>query len=168
MEERSILGQNPTRTKQSKVFTIGLLTSVIIIISSVTLLLFIKSQKNNPYKEQFSSVQKTQDFPILYPKKISNDFQLQGESIKSSGGIVTSFYRSGNNTIVVTQQKKPTDFNSDILSGSKDIEISYGKGYVAELGDKSRGIIITDHTLLSVSGTGAIDEATLTKFIENF
>lgn len=168
MEERSILGENPTRNKQSKISTMGLIASVIIVISSVTLLLFIKAQNNNPYKNQFSSVQKTQDFPVLYPKKISNDFQLQEESIKSSGGIVTSFYKSGNNTIVVTQQKKPTDFNSDILSGSKDVKISSGKGYVAKLGDKSRGIILTDHTLLSVSGADAVDEATLTKFIENF
>lgn len=168
MEEESVLGQNPTKNKKSKVSTIGLVVSVIVIISSVSLLLFVKSQNRNPYKEQFSSVQKTQDFPVLYPKKISNDFQLQNESIKSSGGIVSSFYKSGNNTIVVTQQKKPMDFNSDILSGSKDIKISSGKGYVTKLGDKSRGIIITDHTLLSISGTGSLDEATLIQFIENF
>lgn len=147
---------------------VGLVISIVVVISSATLIFFIQSKNQNPYKKSFASVQKTQDFPLLYPKKTSPEFPLQSESISSTSGLVSSSYKSGNNTIVVIQQKKADNLDSNILSGSKDVKVSSGKAYVTELGNKPRGVIITDKTMLSISGSGDTNEATLIKFIENF
>ncbi len=170
MQENSILGQNPApiSKKKSKLPLIGLVISIVVVISSVSLILLIQSKNQNPYKKSFASIQKTQDFPLLYPKKTSPEFPLQSESISSTSGLVSSLYKSGNNTIVVIQQKKSDNLDSNILSGSKDVNVSKGKAYVTELGDKPRGIIITDKTMVSISGSGDTNEATLVKFIENF
>ncbi len=166
MTGESVLGKPPVRRNKPTKLLVLVVASLLVLI-----LLFGIAKtltKESPYKNAFKSVQKDAKFPILYPKKISPDFQLQTDSIQLSSNLVSSSYKAGDKTIVVIQQSKPEDFKSSILTGSKDIKTSSGKGYITELGNKPRGIIVTNQTLVSISGSNEIDEATLTKFIENF
>jgi len=139
---------------------------VVILLAAITVavVIIVYTQKNSgPLSKYASQI----GFPLYYPSRAKNFFQLNKQSVTSQAGLFTytGNYRAASMT--VAEQPMPSQFDYNIISSAKEITAKIGKIYTTDLGDRPTGIIITDRTLVTISSPTA-DINVIEQFAQEF
>src|SRR6476661_8564066 len=100
-------------------------------------------------KEIASSV----NFTLYYPRHLPAGFSLKQDSLKilDNDTVTYIFNYDSQKEMTITEQAMPANFQSTILTNTKDVENKLGKGYVGTYGNHPVGIITTKKTLIFIN-----------------
>jgi hypothetical protein len=126
-------------------------------------LIYMYQKNSTPLSEYAARV----NFPLYYPAKAKTFFQFNPQSVTSQVGLFTYTGNYRARSMVIVEQPMPDQFDYNIVSAAKEITVKIGKIYIAELGNRPTGIIITGKTLVTISSPAA-DAGLIEQFTQEF
>lgn len=103
---------------------------------------------------------------VLSLKAIPSGFEVLENSIQTHEGVIMFSITSGENQITITQQQRPKLMEE--VNKQKDVAHPAGKAYIARLGERVVGFLVTDKTLLIISSTHNLEINTLEELLKAF
>ena len=104
-----------------------------------------------------SSIREAAEYPLYYARTLPSGFILaDGSPAKMVGGVASLTYRYDGHPLVVNMQSRPKA-NLPEPFRLKDVDLSFGHGYVANINGNPAGVIETDKTLVFITSEDKLD-----------
>jgi len=145
-------------------FSIG---GVAVVIAIGTVLLFSKTSPNPPLPVTLlARIQ----YKVYFPDPLPSGYSLDNRSVSYQNGVL--FYALKNaetsNNINVSQQQKPQqNLMLSSIVGLNPFKVSLGTAYVGAQSNTQVGILVTDTTLVNVSGVSDTPASAISGLMKN-
>ena len=113
------------------------------------------SQLEAPFSQ---AVRQQAGFGLYYPAQLPPGFSFNTNSVQVSPNYVLFSFQYDGGFVVITQQPKPAVMEK--LSKTKEFKTASGQAFIADVNGKAVGFLLTDKTLVIISG---IDKANADK-----
>lgn len=99
---------------------------------------------------------------VYVPPKLPEGFSTAGspESL-DNGALLYTVYDNKGNTITITQQSRPKNFDTSIFGGAEGINAPLGKAYIVQSKDRMTGYVIAENTMVLFNTKPDIEPQTM-------
>lgn len=136
-----------------------IIAGVVLIAAATTLGIWHYKQGPSVYASAISSdLRRSVDFTLYVPRQMPSGYTLKAEDgVKYAGGILFMQFVKDDQTIFMSQQKKPHPAPAlDTLKGFKPIDVAVGKAVAGEQEGNTATVILTDTSLITIASDGTV------------
>lgn len=125
---------------------------------------FLYSKTSNPSSPFPQSIVSQATFPLYYPEKLENNYVIDTTSLGYSAGTLLFVLRSGENTVTISEQKKPRYFDLNEfkdgrgMTTSRSLQVIGGQGIAGLVMGRQSYIIAKQDTIITIVCSAVPDE----------
>ena len=156
-----LLENQAQQRKKRKRYNLMLLLMIIAVVALLVGIGVVVRQHNS-FGHQLSQLHA--GFTLYAPQSSSpQPYQIDRNGLQNNSGFVTYTLRNGDKTITVTQQATPNKApDLSVLSGFDKVSVEgVGDGVIGETAGRTIAVIVTDNTLINISGSEGVTKQTI-------